>query len=104
MLADLGALAIVLPELDALRGVDQSSYHHLDVYDHTLAVLAQVVALAAAPPSSTSRSARNAGRSAPCCAEPLADSMTRGDALRWGALLHDIAKPQTRRRGARPGA
>ena len=29
-------------------------------------------------------------------AEPLADGMTRGDALRWGALLHDAAKPLTR--------
>ena len=29
-------------------------------------------------------------------AEPLADELTRGGALRFGALLHDIAKPQTR--------
>lgn len=29
-------------------------------------------------------------------AEPLADELTRGDALRWGALLHDAAKPLTR--------
>ena len=28
--------------------------------------------------------------------EPLADELTRGQALRFGALLHDIAKPQTR--------
>ena len=28
-------------------------------------------------------------------AEPLADELTRGDALRWGALLHDAAKPLT---------
>ena len=30
-------------------------------------------------------------------AEPLADDLTRGDALRWGALFHDAAKPLTRR-------
>jgi putative nucleotidyltransferase with HDIG domain len=29
-------------------------------------------------------------------AEPLADELTRGEALRWGALLHDAAKPLTR--------
>ena len=29
-------------------------------------------------------------------AEPLADGLTRGEALRFGALLHDAAKPQTR--------
>ena len=29
-------------------------------------------------------------------AEPLADELTRGDALRLGALLHDAAKPATR--------
>ena len=29
-------------------------------------------------------------------AEPLADELTRGGGLRFGALLHDIAKPQTR--------
>src|SRR5262249_23783104 len=29
-------------------------------------------------------------------AEPLADEMSRGTALRFGALLHDIAKPLTR--------
>jgi putative nucleotidyltransferase with HDIG domain len=28
--------------------------------------------------------------------EPLADDMSRGEALRWGALLHDAAKPLTR--------
>ena len=29
-------------------------------------------------------------------AEPLANELTRGQALRFGALLHDVAKPQTR--------
>ena len=37
---ELGATAVVLPELVALHGVAQSDYHHLDVHDHTLEVLA----------------------------------------------------------------
>jgi putative nucleotidyltransferase with HDIG domain len=37
-----------------------------------------------------------AGRATALLDEPLADEMTRGQALRWGALLHDAAKPLTR--------
>lgn len=37
-----------------------------------------------------------AGPIAALLAEPLADELTRGEALRWGALLHDVAKPLTR--------
>ena len=40
-------LEAVLPELTALHGVEQSDYHHLDVYDHTLEVLAQQIELEA---------------------------------------------------------
>src|SRR5262249_5334005 len=43
--ARIGATAAVLPELDALRGVGQSEYHHLDVYDHTIATLKAVIEL-----------------------------------------------------------
>ena len=35
-------------------------------------------------------------RLAALLAEPLADELTRGQALAWGALLHDAAKPRTR--------
>ena len=35
-------------------------------------------------------------RLAEVLAEPLADELTRGQALAWGALLHDAAKPLTR--------
>ena len=37
-------------------------------------------------------------RCAPALDEPLADELTRGQALRFGALLHDIGKPATRAR------
>ena len=46
MLSELGAGAVVLPELEALRGVQQNRYHHLDVHGHTLAVLDRTIELA----------------------------------------------------------
>ncbi len=41
-MAELGLIDVVLPELAALRGIEQSVYHHADVHDHTLEVLEQV--------------------------------------------------------------
>lgn len=90
----VGALDAVLPELAALQGVEQSAYHHLDVYRHTLAVLEETVALAR-DPGAVLGEEYGAALTA-LLAEPLADELTRGTALRFGALMHDIAKPQTR--------
>ena len=93
-LADrLGVLAAVLPELAALHGVDQSDYHHLDVYDHTLEVLAQQIAV---EQRLDELFGDDAARLRAVLDEPLSDELTRQQALRFGALVHDIGKPVTR--------
>ena len=93
-LADrLGLLAAVLPELTALHGVEQSHYHHLDVYDHTLEVLAQQIELER---DSTSCSATDAARCAAVLDEPLGRRAHArpGAALRRAAARHRQAAPR----------
>ena len=94
LMDELALTPQVLPEFDALRGVEQSRYHHRDVHGHTLEVLQRVVDLERDPASVVGPEL--GPRVAALLGEPLADELTRGGALRLGALLHDAAKPQTR--------
>ena len=96
LLSRLGAGTVVLGELEALRGVEQNRFHHLDVLGHTLEVLDQTIALQDGRGASASVIGAHRGQVDELLSEPLADDMTRGEALRWGALLHDAAKPLTR--------
>ena len=92
-LDQLEATGAVLPELEALRGLRQNPNHHLDVHGHTLQVLSNLLAIERDPD-------RYAGEAAAevraLLDEPLADELTRGGALRFGAILHDVGKPATR--------
>jgi tRNA nucleotidyltransferase/poly(A) polymerase len=86
----------VLPELSDLRGVEQNRYHHLDVHDHTLEVLGETVALERDPGAVLGPELAAPIRA--FLAQPFSDELTRGEALRFGALLHDAAKPETQAR------
>ena len=75
---DVGGLLEAVPELSLSRGVEQSPYHHLDTFEHTLEVV------------------RGVERE---LEKPRLGARVRSDraeGLRLAAVLHDVAKPVTR--------
>ncbi len=67
LMNDTGVLDLILPEISALKGVDQvAGYRHKDVFEHTLKVVDNVARVSDHP------------------------------GLRLAALYHDVAKPQTK--------
>lgn len=93
-LYDWGCLAVIAPECASLAGVAQNEWHHLDVWEHTLATLAATDRpdLLAA----TLEGVPEAGAALPEGEDLLV--------LKYAALFHDLGKPATWRRDPRDGA
>lgn len=86
LLDGLGLVDVLIPELAACRGVEQSRYHHLDVFEHTLAVLDNVEDLAGEPDFYLGSE------------PPLVIDAERATIMRFAAICHDLGKPATQRR------
>jgi poly(A) polymerase len=83
LLVDTGLAEVFLPELPALQLEVDEHHHHKDVYQHSLTVLEQAIAL-------------EGPRTVP--GVTAAETVEGPDlVLRLAALLHDAGKPATRR-------
>ena len=64
LLDRMGVLEVVLPEIAPTRGVEQSPFHHLDVYEHTLQVLDTAADIAGHPRALPAAAGSGGGRGA----------------------------------------
>jgi len=103
---ELGLLEPLLPEVAATKGEEQPKEHQWDVFDHSLETVAALDVLLGSEKPADGRWTRlwrelwEKMEEFPAVREHFQEEVSQGHTrpalLKLGALLHDIAKPETR--------
>ena len=98
LMDSLGLLSIVIPELDQARDVSQPREHYYDVFGHLVAALdyADQIVSNCYEYDFAREMMPTFDRMDAYFGQDASDGHTRGTFLKLTALLHDIAKPQTK--------
>ncbi len=91
LLDGMGGLAPLLPESLPMRRTSQPAPHRFDVWEHSLRAVEAVDEIEAL----VERLDPWGPQLREHLAEALGDRLTRAEALKLAALLHDVAKPET---------
>jgi len=90
LLDKLKILKIILPEIEIMRAVNQGPYHHLDVLKHSFESVKMIEEII--EEYKASADVKN------FLHQPLAAERRRLELLKLGVFLHDVGKPQAKRR------